>query len=112
MKLHTDYKIINITNKDLKLKDEFTIKVKILTYKENLSIIEAFEGEDNSIKMLEVAKQIFVNSVIDWVNITDMEDKPLECSTENKSLVFDFDPEFCNKIITFATSKVQEDKKK
>jgi hypothetical protein len=112
MKLYTDYRVINITNKDLKIKDEFSIKVKVLTYKENLAIMESITDNSDNLKMLDTGRLIFIKSVIEWKNITDSTDKELECSDENKGLVFDFNPDFCQEVLNMATKKVIEDKKK
>jgi hypothetical protein len=141
MKLAIDYKIVKITEKDFiveeeviteeisdkKVKsnsksknivketsedDKFSFTIKVLTYKENMSIMDNSKKEDGELDVLSYAEELFVNSVLEWENILDINDSIIECNIVNKKLIFTFNPEFCQKIIEKSAEKLRIDKKK
>jgi len=119
MKLNVDYKIVNVKNEDMEMEDTFNIKVKILTYKENIALLEnhnidysKLNSENEEIKFMDYAKDVFINSVVEWENIEDSNGKDLECNDKNKSAIFDFNPAFAQKVIEIASNKINDSKKK
>lgn len=45
---------------------------------------------DGKVTMGAYAYHTFTNCVLDWKDITDIDDKPLECNEENKKMIFDY----------------------
>jgi hypothetical protein len=112
MKLQTAHKKVVITNKDLEMEEEFSFEVKILSYRENVLILEANGNPEKESELLNVLKEIFVNSVISWTGVTDLEGNDLECNKENKELIYEYDTAFCQEVITKVSEEVQNHKKK
>ena len=113
MKIQTTNKKVIVTNKDFDLEDTFEITVQILTYKENMSLLESvnIEKQSNS-DLLDYSKQLFIRSVIDWKNIVNENNEEIECNNENKAAMFDFNTVFCQAIISKVTEHLEDYKKK
>jgi len=116
MKLNVKHTIVKVNEKDLEIEDDkFELSIKVLTYKENLEIMDEFDIKSEKTseqELMDYAKSIFVNTVISWKGIEDGEGKDLECNNKNKAAIFDFNPAFAEKVISNASKKVTDTKKK
>jgi hypothetical protein len=121
MKLRSTAKIVTVNEKDLGMKGEkFSFTVKVLTFKESMSIMNQTTNDDGKEDVMQFAEEVFTQSVIAWDNIigesyaedgSDIE-QILDCTDENKRIIFNFNPDFCKEVINKASEKISKDKKK
>lgn len=115
MKLNTKQKIITITNKDFKDKEVYSFDIRVLTYRESMTLLEKHQGEDgelSAMSSLDYARDIFLSTVENWTGIEDEDGSVLECNDKNKEAIFNYDTDFCQNVISTSNEKLVKDKKK
>lgn len=78
MKLNLKY----VDGKWVDFREDAQVKIRMLPMSKSLSMAD---GEVD----LDAMSTIFTECVVDWKGFVDEDDKPIECSPENKLLMFD-----------------------
>jgi len=115
MKLNTKQKIVTVTHRDLGLtsSEACSFDVKIMSLQDSLEFSSQQEmAKDDVKKSSKVMKDMFVSTVTAWSGIEDGDGNDLECSAENKALVFEFDTDSAIAILDAASKKAESTKKK